>query len=343
MPASVLQWGISFILAIQNWGDWLILPMNALTFTGNPEFYLLIMPALYWSLDRRLGLRLAVIFLLNLAANLIFKIALHEPRPYWVDPQVRLLSWPEYSFGLPSGHAQNAVVVWGMLAAYLRTAWAWPGAIVLIGLIGFSRMYLGVHYPTDVLGGWILGAVGLLLFFRLERPAATQLNKLGEAWQIAGVFAASVLIILIGGATSSSVSAGWQLPGTWSQTAAVQAATQPINPFSIGDVITSASTFFGFATGAILLNGRLTFDAGGPWLKRLARYLLGAVVVFVLWQGLGGLFELVAAEESLPGYVLRFIRYGLIGGWISALGPLVFIWAGLAEKQTITPNHDAST
>ena len=65
MPNSILEWGIALILSLQGLGDWLVTPMNFFTFTGTPEFYLLIMPVIYWCWDSRLGLRVGIIFLLS--------------------------------------------------------------------------------------------------------------------------------------------------------------------------------------------------------------------------------------------------------------------------------------
>lgn len=333
MPESVLNWGIALILTMQSWGDWLIGPMNLFTFTGNAGFYLLVLPIIYWCWNSRLGLRIAILFLLGQALNLLLKVAIHDPRPYWIDPRVRLLTGPESSFGIPSGHSQNAVAIWGMLAVHLAKSWAWTAAALLIFCIGLSRMYLGVHFPTDVFAGWAVGILGLLLFLRLERPAVCHFSKLSESFQIAVLFAISLALILIGAFIVAHVGSNWQLPAAWVQNAAAQAPNAPIHPLSLDDIIVSAATLFGFASGAILLNNRLGFDAGGHWARRAGRFVIGVVGVLILWQGLGALFELAAANETLLSYSLRYIRYSLIGAWISALGPLLFIQSGLAESN----------
>ncbi len=332
MPENILQWGVALILTLQRLSDWLIGPMNIFTFTGNTEFYLLILPAIYWCWDSRLGLRVGLILLISLVTNLILKIAIHEPRPYWFDRRIRLLTKPETLFGIPSGHSQNSVAIWGIIAAHLRATWAWVVAILLIFFTGFSRMYLGVHFPTDVFAGWVLGIIVLILFLKLETPVTVQLNKMGALSQIVLVFAVSLGLILMGGLISSSVSAGWQLPVEWKQNAAAQSPDAPIDPLSLKDLITSASTFFGLAAGAILFNAHSNFDAGGPWAKRLGRYVVGIFGVFIIWQGLNALFDLVAADGTPLGYILHYIRYGLIGSWISALGPLLFIRLGLGLR-----------
>jgi len=75
-------------------------------------------------------------------------VAFHAPRPYWYSKDVKALS-AEGTFGLPSGHAQRAVVLFGALAAWLKRGWAWAAAIALILLVGLSRLYLeSISRPT---------------------------------------------------------------------------------------------------------------------------------------------------------------------------------------------------
>ncbi len=335
MPENVLEWGIGVILTLQGLGDWLIGPMNIFTFTGNAEFYLLILPAIYWCWDARLGVRVAFILLLGLVVNFLLKVGIHDPRPYWLDPRVRLLTRPESTFGIPSGHSQNAAAIWGMLAIYLHKGWAWTAAALLIFLIGFSRMYLGVHFPTDVLAGWVLGVIVLLLVLYLERPLLTHFTKLSRSFQVAITLAVSMGIILAGGMIISSVSSSWQIPAEWVQNAALQAPDDPIDPLSLKDLIISASAFFGFAAGASLLRRRLSFDAGGPWVRRAGRYLVGAVGVFILWQGSDALIDLVTIDETLLSHLLHIISFSLIGAWMSALAPIVFVRLGLAAPKKL--------
>ena len=96
--------------------------------------------------------------------NQLLKALFARPRPYFVDP---LLPASGYSF--PSGHAMESLVVYGMLAYFAVLALAsWRartavvfGAALLVVLIGFSRMYLGVHYFSDVVAGFAAGGVWL--------------------------------------------------------------------------------------------------------------------------------------------------------------------------------------
>ena len=108
----------------------------------------------------------------GMVLNVVVKNAFHRPRPHWEDPMVRLTT---YSF--PSGHAVAATVFWGMACALVfahtrSRAWRALAVVVagaMIGLVCFSRVYLGAHYPSDVVAGVALGLSCVLVFLRLLR------------------------------------------------------------------------------------------------------------------------------------------------------------------------------
>jgi undecaprenyl-diphosphatase len=98
--------------------------------------------------------------------NRLLKYAFQRPRPYFSDPILRLTG---YSF--PSGHTMMATALYGVVAAYLCTTTVdrrqrlliIVAAALLIGLVGFSRIYLGAHYLSDVLGALAEGLAWLSL------------------------------------------------------------------------------------------------------------------------------------------------------------------------------------
>lgn len=105
------------------------------------------------------------------------KLAIQRPRPPGADA---FLSRPSFSF--PSGHAMGALIGYGMLSYVAITCWTVrPGtqrAIVVVSttvviLVGMSRVALGVHYLSDVLGAWVIGgmwlALGIVLLQRVAR------------------------------------------------------------------------------------------------------------------------------------------------------------------------------
>ena len=168
---GILDWGIRVVLWFQQASPALDIPFQALTLMGNERFYLLFFPLFYWCVHRRVGARLIVLFLFSSFPNAVAKQWAGQPRPFEYDPMVQRL-WPTGGRGFPSGHTQSAVVIWGYLASQFRGVWLWGVAGLLIILIPLSRVYLGVHFPTDLLGGYLLGAAFLLLYLRLEPGAS---------------------------------------------------------------------------------------------------------------------------------------------------------------------------
>jgi membrane-associated phospholipid phosphatase len=317
---------IAFILAVQNLGAWLEAPMRFFTFLGTENFYLLILPVLYWCVDAGLGLRVGVVLLLGNGVNEIFKLALHSPRPYWVSTQVKPLS-AESSFGAPSAHAQNAISVWGISASYVRKPWAWVVAIIIAFLIGFSRMYLGVHFLGDVLLGWLIGSLILFAILRSWDSVGSWLVKKGFAVQAVLSLAVSSTMILIGAIFVYGLR-DYSLPADW-MTNAVRASDVSPAPVSLSGIITSAATLFGLALGAAWIGQMGGFQATGPLEKRALRYIVGLIGVAIFYYGLG---EILPRGETFVPYILRFVRYTLVGLWVSGGAPWLFFRFNLAEK-----------
>ena len=323
----VFHWGIHFIVGLQTSAAWLIAPFRFFSFLGTEEFYLLILPFLYWCVDMRLGLRVGVILSVSNSVNTFFKLLFHEPRPYWVSDKVRVING-EGSYGMPSGHAQNGIPVWGMIASSWGKAWRQGLMAIIIFLIGFSRIVLGVHFPTDVLAGWLIGGVVLWAFLRCEVPVMTWFNRFTLGQKIDLVFTASVLLIIVSLAGLAFVPPAD--PSQWEITAARVVSLAPgqlaLNPRATMGTVGVAGTFFGLATGAILMFQRGGFDVRGSWWKRVVRFVLGAIGVVILWLGLRMVFP---HDASLASQVLRYVRCGLTGFWVSYGAPWVFIKLGL--------------
>lgn len=329
MPTSFLDFGIDFVLLIQNLGSWLMQPMLFFSFLGVEAFYLLIAPAIYWCYSTRAGLRVSIYLTLSAGINAIFKILFHMPRPYWYDRRVAALS-TETSFGIPSGHSQNAVVVWGSLAASIGKAWAWAAALVLIILISFSRIYLGVHFPIDLIGGWVIGTILLWLLLKFEKPVLSWLNRQSLVSRIAIVFLVSLSLIALA-ALARLTLGNWEIPVEWIENArAADPSAELINPLALEGIISNAAVFFGLAVGGIWITDRGGFVTRGYWWQLILRYLTGLIGVLAIWLGLGLIFP--DGEAAIP-IVLRFIRYALVGIWVTGIAPLLFLKLHLSTPK----------
>lgn len=319
--STLLDWGIRLLLAVQGLGGWLEAPMKFFSFLGTEDFFMFLLPLLYWCVDARLGVRVAFILLFSSGLNDALKLAFHAPRPYWVSAAVKPLA-AETSFGIPSGHAQTAFSIWGMMAAGLKKWWGWLAAGLIIFLIGFSRLYLGVHFPHDVLAGWILGGLLLWLTIRLWEPAAARVKKLSFGGQALAAFLASLVLILLPLVPYLWLTlTGWRPPSSWASFAGEAVA--------ISGVFTSAGTFFGLCVGLAWLERRGGFQASGAWWKLILRFLLGVAGVLVIRYGLKLIFP---EGETALAFALRYLRYALIGAWVAGGAPWTFLRLNLAEK-----------
>ena len=324
--SPLFEWGIPIIEWFQGLGDGLLPIMKFFTFLGTENFYLLIMPSFLWCIDSALGFRVGLILLTSGTLNATLKLAFGLPRPYWVSDKVSAFSSDKY-FGAPSGHAQNAVTLWGRLAAGLGRTWITVGAIVLILAISVSRLYLGVHFPTDVLAGWIVGGIILILFLKLEAPVKDWLSRKNVSGQIFVVILFSLSLLALGLIVSAIVS-GREVPLEWSDKAAAAFPdAEPISPTDIDAFVSTSAVLLGLGSGGVLLFSWGGFNAGGPYLKRLLRFLVGVAGVVIIYFGLRWIFP---SEPSLLGHILRFIRYALVGFWISYPAPKLFVKLKLA-------------
>lgn len=324
---TLIQFGISFIVALQSAGTWLTFPMRLFSYLGTEDFFFLVLPMVYWCVDSALGLRIGFILVTSSMLNYVGKLIFAGPRPYWVSSHVKAL-WMETTFGIPSGHAQHAVAVWGMIAAYFRRTWMWVTGILLIFLIGFSRLYLGSHFPHDVVAGWLIGIILLVIFVRFWGPVEVWIAGKTFPRQVLIAFLVS-LIFIAAGLGSVSLRRGFQLPDAWVNNTLL-AGTELPAPVDVNGTFTSAGTFFGLAVGAAWIASLGGYQAGGPIEKRVLRYAVGLVGILILWMGLGAVLP---RGDGFIFYALRFIRYSLVGWWVAGGAPWVFFRFRLAMHE----------
>lgn len=158
--------------------DW-VLPLRApffdkffelVTLTGYPLFLILFLCFGYFAFGARRFFHTAMLLMAAGLLNSWLKDFGQDMRPaavYALDGRVG------DSYGWPSGHMQIAVVLWGYLAYTMQQKWAYWAAGIYICLQGFSRMYLGVHDPGDVAGGFVFGALCLAAYIAVERHPAS--------------------------------------------------------------------------------------------------------------------------------------------------------------------------
>ena len=325
----ILESCIPIILSLQSFGTGFVEIMKLFTFLGDEEFYFILFPILFWCVDSALGFRAGLILLLSGCVNSYFKWIFRLPRPYWISNEV-IAYRTETSFGAPSGHSQNSVAMWGLIAASIQKPWAWLAAIFLIFMIGFSRMVLGVHFLLDVIAGWTIGAILLWAFLHLEPPVRKWIEGKSPSAKIGLSFLASsgliVIAILILWALSF-----WEVPLLWIQNAQLSVPdSETIDPLALSGVISNAAVLFGVSAGFVIMNQLGGFNTQAKIPQQVLKYIVGIIGVLGIWMGLDFIFP---EGETLVAYIFRYIRYGLTGLWISLGAPWIFVKVKLADSS----------
>jgi len=316
------QFGIHLIQGLQTLSPQLDGLMKFFTFLGQIEFYLLIIPFIYWTIDKRLGMRALLILIFIDTAGVAFKLLFHQPRPYWIGGVKQLAE--ESSYGIASTHASDSLAVSGYLAYRVKKPWFWIVTVVVLFFIGLSRLFLGAHFPHDVLFGWLIGAIVLWGFIKLADGAAAWVKSKTLSMQIVIGFLISIVIILIG-VLSRLLISGTSDPVSWSSY-----ATQAR---SISHFFTLSGALFGAIAGYGLMRQYTRFQTSGKWSTRILRYVVGIIGVLVIYVGLDVAFGLIAADETALGYVLRYLRYATATFWMTCGAPFLFLRIKLAEAE----------
>lgn len=329
---AIQQLSISLIQALQTLSPSFDGVMNFFTFLGRIEFYLFIIPFIYWVIDRRMGIQALLILITIDLVSTSFKLLFHQPRPYWIG-DVKALS-EEATYGIPSSHASDSLAVGGYLAYRSKQTWFRLGIVVVLFFIGLSRLYLGVHFLHDVLFGWLIGAVVLWIAALHSNRIAKLVRSKTLSAQIAIGFVVSGAVIVLGILIRSIISETVD-PAAWS--------SYSIDARSISHSFTLAGALFGSITGYALMRSQANFRPAEDWGKRGSSYVLGVIGLLLIYFGLDMAFSLIAADETIVGYALRYVRYALTTFWVTFGAPWIFLQLRLAQSDTSQINAAPST
>ncbi|OGT27231.1 MAG: hypothetical protein A2Z17_06375, partial [Gammaproteobacteria bacterium RBG_16_66_13] len=242
------SWGLAWIPNLQSLGQAWIESMRVVSQLGTEPFYMLVLPAVLWCYDAALGLRLGSILLGSAWLNSALKLVAGLPRPYWVSREVEALQ-SETSYGLPSGHAQTTLALYGRLAMHVRRRWFALVVAAVLLLVGVSRMALGVHFPADVLGGWVIGGLLLGAFLHFEAPLVAWLRR--QPLGVRLIFPSVVSVALVAaGWLLVAATADRMLPQDWIMNAMrADPHAAPLEPRDFKDFLDPAATLLGLGIG----------------------------------------------------------------------------------------------
>ena len=283
---NIWQWGIDVITAVQKirspFFDSFFL---FISFFGTHIFYILLIPLIYWCYDKKYASRILILFLISGWLNTVMKDMINHPRPYNLDETVKIGNTK--GPGIPSGHAQQSLVVLSALSLWRRNRFFTSGAAVLILLIALSRIYLGVHFPTDILGGWLLGAVIIAALWPV-------FDKIENFLQRANAYILASVAVIIPGLLALITASVWP--------------------------VMSMGALSGFCEGLILEKRYIGFERAGNTASVINRFLTGTAVPGILFSA----EKLLFSSDTSYYMIIVFIYSFVIGIWISAGAPWMF-------------------
>lgn len=230
----------------------LTLIMTVITMMAESLFLSAIVMMLYWCVDKTKSKRLGWMIFFSTGINGIVKNIIKMPRPFQVGivSPIRVQTATSYSF--PSGHTQAATSFWGSSMIVLKQKSVIVVGCMMIALTGFSRLYLGVHWPMDVVGGILFGAISILIANQL-------INEKGEMtkWHVLGASIAFILALIF---------------------------NVDVNLYK------TIASIWGFALGAFLEQKYIQFTPIQPKRIQVVKVIIGLVGLVILQIGLKKVF-----------------------------------------------------
>lgn len=266
-----------------------------LTYLGGQEILILVIVVVYFVFSKKQGQRIAFSIFSSLLINNSLKVLVNRIRPfnhskvtYTVDPTVY-----EHASGMsfPSGHSQNAAVTYSSIAFTYKKNYLWIICIVLIILVGISRVMLGVHYPTDVIVGIILGVVIAYFGLKLHLRYENNFKNLMILYLVTALLFLPFLFIYINKMKASY--------------------------FEYKDLYTIYSFYIGYI-GAIYLEKKyVDFDESNPLKTRIIRAATAIFIVLGLLLGLKAVFP----KDNV---IFDMIRYFMLSFIAIGVYPIIF-------------------
>lgn len=275
--------------------------MLAITTLGEETAFLVIGLLVFWCINKKWGYYVMSVGFSGSILSQFMKILCRIPRPWVKDPNFTILEQAKeaaagYSF--PSGHTQSAVGTLGAIAACERKRWIQAACIALAVLVGFSRMYIGVHTPEDVLVGALLSVVLILILYPLffGKVDLTQ-------WVLAGVSVLSVCYLI------------------FMEVFPFPADTDTHN---LESAIKNAYTLLGSSIGLALVYPMecrwVNFEEKAPFPAQILKFVFGLAVVLAVKEGLRAPLDAIFGGHLAA----RSVRYLLIVFVAGFLWPMTF-------------------
>ncbi|MFW5847740.1 MAG: phosphatase PAP2 family protein [bacterium] len=274
-----------------------------LTLFGEELIVIAILGLVFWCINKEVGKRLAITVFISLGINSLLKIIILRTRPFLVDSEITNLR-PETSgsYSFPSGHTQSASTVFFGLFYFFKKKYLLYFAIIITVLVGISRMYIGVHYLTDVIAGGLLGlALVYLINYYLNK-----INNLMKAYHLIAIIGIITLIVFtIIYLFKANTSTFFDAESFY---------------FNIENIAKMIGALVGFIIGVSIEDKYIKFNNHKNIYKNIMRFILGIIVVFITRIALKELFTLIVNPETLTDEIFLsilaitfdFLRYSIM-------------------------------
>ncbi len=280
-----------------------------LTEFGAETIQLPLIAFLYWCGKKRIAILIGISFFSGMVVNQLLKITFCVQRPFLRFENLAAVAeaLPGASgFSFPSGHTAGAISVYGMIAMLTEKRWLKIVMVSLIAAVGISRLYLGVHTPTDVLAAIVIGTL-ILIAVRIASRSLAANPALKNRFLLLG-FALLLISMLY---------------------ALLKPYPEGTGAFLRSDVMKTVGAALGGLIGFRVEESKLRFEAPKSWLGKILVFIPGIALTMALRVLLKA--PLNTAFGELVG---SFVRYVLITFWITALYPVLFGWTLRRAKRT---------
>ena len=286
--------------------------MLLITQFGEETAFLVAALIMFWCFDKYRGYYLLSVGFIGTILNQFMKLLFRIPRPWVADPNFTILEQAReaaagYSF--PSGHTQSAVGTFGAIAYTAKNRWVRIAAIAVAVLVPFSRMYIGVHTPQDVLVAAAMAVVFVLLFKKIIMDGGDKAMKI------------LIAVLLLAAAGLLAYVELWVSP-------------DEVDAHNLESGMKNAYTMLGCMVGVAVVyivdSKYLNFSTQAVWWAQILKTVLGLGVVILVKEVLRSPLEALLAGHMSA----RAVRYFLIVVVAGILWPLTFRWFGkLGRKE----------
>lgn len=273
------------------------------TVMGEGIFVICILCLILWCVDKNFGYRLCFIFITSGLAIQTLKISMRIERPFILNPElspVKAAKKTATGYSFPSGHTQGATALFLTLFLNSKKTFYKIVFILPIILVGFSRMYLGVHTPYDVAVSFVITAIITLLIDYLFD------NYSLDDKHIKWVFALILVIISVVTIYTFYLFTRKSILG--------------INIENLKDVIQVAGLAFGFMFGWILEKKKIQFNEKAATKPvQIGKFFLGLVMLLAIKLFVSLILEAISLNVLLS----YFIEYSIIAFFVVGLYPMI--------------------